>query len=376
MTAGSKEIKGFGLAFLVTVNQLVGAAIASRGQEAGVDLLGFVLLAASGLLLILRLRFPLAAAVTVTASSVAYLVLDYPSGTTYAALIVLALSLIKNRHHAVAWDTGAAGFAAWALLSGATLGQILVMAAWVAGLGGAFELLHLAGRIVDRMQAEERRAIQERQLRQASEERLLIAQELHDVLGHHLSLINVRAGVGRHLMDREPEQARAALDTIKQASAEALREVRSVLEVLYPQGHAALRAPAPRLEHLDELTVDAGLPVATTISGQPRPLAAEIDRAAYRIVQEALTNVRRHAGPDATASIVIDYRPEDRLLVRVDDDGGLTGVAVTRADDGNGISGMRERATSLGGTLTAGPLPDGGWRVEAEFPLPPMELEQ
>jgi len=367
------EGEGFGLALLTMLVQVVGTALASRGQELKLDLLGYGLLAASGLLLAFRHRFPRATATTVTATTIAYHVLDYPSGPTFVALIVLGLSLIKAGRHWVVGVNALLGLIAWIILSPATFGQGLAMVAWVVGLGLLFEVLFVVGRIVDRMQAEERRAKQEKARRQASEERLLIAQELHDVLGHHLSLINVRAGVGRHLMDREPEQARAALDTIKQASAEALREVHSVLDALYPQGQAAPRAPAPRLDRLDELTVDAGLPVHTTISGEPGPLPAEIDRAAYRIVQEALTNVRRHAGAGATATILIEYQGKDRLLVQVSDDGGGRGVAVIPAGEGNGIGGMRERAAALGGTLTVEPLPGGGWRVRALLPVPPEE---
>jgi signal transduction histidine kinase len=148
------------------------------------------------------------------------------------------------------------------------------------------------------------------------------------------------------------------------------REVQSVLNALYPTGQAAPRAPAPRLDRLDELTVDAGLPVHTTINGEPRTLPAEIDRAAYRIVQEALTNVRRHAGAGAATTIMIDYRQEGRVVVQVSDDGGARGPVTAAAAEGNGIGGMRERATALGGSLTAGPLPEGGRRVRTELPLP------
>jgi signal transduction histidine kinase len=173
-------------------------------------------------------------------------------------------------------------------------------------------------------------------------------------------------------MDRQPDQARAALDDIKLASAEALREVRSVLDALYPAGQAALRAPAPRLGRLDELTVDAGLPVRTTMSGTPRALPAEIDRAAYRIVQEALTNVRRHAGTGATATVMIEYRQEE-LVMQIEDDGGAARPVTTPTIEGNGLTGMRERATTLGGSLTAHPLPGGGWQVHARLPLPAPE---
>ncbi|HZM75618.1 MAG TPA: sensor histidine kinase [Candidatus Limnocylindrales bacterium] len=371
--ARRREDQGFGLAVLTLLVQVIGTTLTARGQDHQLDALGYALLALSALFLAFRHRFPLPTAILVTGLSVAYHLLHYPSGPTFVALIVLGLSLVRARHDRIAWATATAGLAAWILLSGAGFWAAVTVSAWVFGLGAFFEGLHFAFRMIDKMQADERNARLEKERRQASEERLLIAQELHDVLGHHLSLINVRAGVGRHLLDREPEQARAALDTIKQASAEALREVHSVLDALYPQGQSAPRAPAPRLPRLDELTVDAGIAVHTTISGQARALPAEIDRAAYRIVQEALTNVRRHAGPDATASILIEYREENRLVVQVSDDGGRRGVPVAPASEGNGIGGMRERTKALGGSLHAAPLPGGGWLVRAEFPLPPSE---
>jgi signal transduction histidine kinase len=196
-----------------------------------------------------------------------------------------------------------------------------------------------------------------------------MARELHDVLGHHLSLINVQAGVGLHLMDNRPEQAREALTAIKTASSEALREVRAVLGVLRPEEEAAPRQPALGLDRLDELTADAGLPVTTTISGARRPLPAEVDRAAYRIVQEALTNVRKHAAPEATAEVTVDYAPDGlRLSVRNDGPAEERGTADVATGEGSGIAGMRARAAALGGDLHAGPLPGGGFMVTALLP--------
>jgi signal transduction histidine kinase len=219
-----------------------------------------------------------------------------------------------------------------------------------------------AARVQSRYLAEFARARAEQQRRQASEERLRIAQELHDVLGHHLSLINVQAGVGLHLMDEQPEQARTALVAIKDASAEALREVRSVLGILRSEDESAPRTPAPSLANLPALVEDAG--ATASVHGAARELPAEVDRAAYRIAQEALTNVRRHAGTGATAQVVIGYEP-DALTVRVQDDG----VGGPPVEDGNGIAGMRARAAALGGTLSAGPADGGGYLVEARLPL-------
>jgi signal transduction histidine kinase len=163
-------------------------------------------------------------------------------------------------------------------------------------------------------------------------------------------------------MDGQPEQARTALLAIKDASAEALREVRSVLGVLRAEDEQAPRTPAPSLANLSALVDDAG--ATSLVEGTARELPAELDRAAYRIAQEALTNVRRHAGSAAKASVTIGYQP-DTLTVRIRDDGS----GGEPGGDGNGIAGMRARATALGGTLTAGPAPDGGFVVEARLPL-------
>jgi signal transduction histidine kinase len=209
-----------------------------------------------------------------------------------------------------------------------------------------------------------------------------IARELHDVLAHNISLINVQAGVALHLMDEQPGQSRSALVAIKQASNDALGELRSVLDILRQGDEAAPRSPASGLADLDGLVAGAGatgLEVRTRVEGTPRPLPAGTDLAAYRIVQESLTNVTRHAGP-ATATVRIAYG-RDALTVQVDDDGkGLESAGGRPGSDsdrsnrrpdrsGNGIRGMRERVAALGGDLTAGSRPGGGFRVLAHLPL-------
>jgi signal transduction histidine kinase len=359
---------GPGLALLTALTQSIGTAYLTRGQPAGVGVLGYVLLVISGLALADRHEFPRRNFLIVAAAITAYHVLDRPPGLAFIAPVIAASVAIGAGYRWVAWAAAAAGYTLWGLVTAPTSDRALTAAAIVVGLGLFTEFATPAVRLLQQAAREQRRLTEERRRRQASEERLRIAAELHDVLGHHLSLINVRAGVGLHLMGREPEQARIALDTIQQTSAEALREVKSVLNALYPSGAAPLRAPAPGLERLAELTADAGLPVRTGTTGEIRPLPAEIDRAAYRIVQEALTNVRRHAGPGATAVITIEYQTE-ALVIQVDDHGGGRDAVKTPA--GNGITGMRERAAALGGSLTAEPGPEGGWRVRATLPLQP-----
>jgi signal transduction histidine kinase len=361
------------LAVVIALVQTVGTTLTARGQPGELDLLGYALLAASGLVLVARRRLPAATVAAAAAVTVAYHVLDHPRGPTFVALIIAAVVAVKAGHRYEVWAVAGAAYTGWVVLSGAGLNQALVLAAWGAGVLLLSEWARAATLHRSRaaqVRQEQQRVREEQQRRQAIQERLRIAQELHDVLGHHLSLINVQAGVGLHLMDRQPEQARAALGTIKRASAEALREIRSVLGALHPAGEAAPRTPSPRLEHLDELTVDAGLPVHTTVRGEARTLPAELDRAAYRIVQEALTNVRRHAGAGAAATVKIEYRQEE-LVVQVEDDGGHAATVAIPAAEGGGISGMRERATALGGSLLAQPRPVGGFQVQARLPLPP-----
>ncbi|MEV4135802.1 histidine kinase [Dactylosporangium sp. NPDC049742] len=354
-----------GLALFTAAAQVLGTALLAQGRPGPA---GYTLLVLGGFALADRHRFPRRNFVVVVAFAVAYHVLWPPVGVTLLAPVFAASAALVAGHRILVWAAAPGAYAVWAVLGPGAADRLLLGAAVVAGLGLAAEAVTLAARPVVRALRERRRLAEERERRQASEARLRIAAELHDVLGHHLSLINVRAGVGLHLMDREPEQARSALDTIRQASAEALGEVQSVLDSLYPDGQAAPRAPAPGLDRLDGLTADAGLPVRTVVDGEVRALPARTDRAAYRIVQEALTNVRRHAGPGAAATVTLGYEPA-ALVIRVDDDGGGAAPAHTPARPGNGITGMRERAATLGGTLSAGPAPEGGWRVQASLPL-------
>jgi signal transduction histidine kinase len=210
-------------------------------------------------------------------------------------------------------------------------------------------------------------------LRQRSDERLRIAQELHDVLGHHISLINVQAGVALYLLNDDPGQARPALAAIRQSSRELLREMRATLGVLRAvDGGAPTEAPhhpVPSLADLGPLLDDvraAGLAVQLRLEGERAALPSAVDRAAYRVVQEALTNTLRHADTGA-ATVLLRYG-RDALVVQVDDDG--RGAPRLQAEaGGNGVAGMAERAAVLGGSSSIGPRPEGGFRVRVELPL-------
>ena len=203
--------------------------------------------------------------------------------------------------------------------------------------------------------------------RRLGEERLRIAREVHDVVAHAMVAINVQAGVAAHRLDQDPEQARTALRAIKQTSGEALSDLRATLGVLRGEDTEAPVAPAASLGDLEELTAGLrGTGVQVRIDlGETGELPAAVHAAGYRIVQEALTNVLRHAG--AAHVRVTVWRDTAAVRIEVLDDGGAA-QANGAGGSGTGLRGMRERATALGGTLEAGPAPDGGWRVQAELP--------
>lgn len=220
----------------------------------------------------------------------------------------------------------------------------------------------------ERRAAEAERTREEAARRRAGEERLRIARELHDSLTHSISIIKVQAGVAVHLARRRGEDVPPALLAIQEASGDAMRELRATLEVLRDADRSEGGSLASGLDRLDDLVERArsiGLPATVTISGARRDLPAEVDRAAYRIVQEALTNVSRHAG-GAAAAVRVDYASGE-LVVQVDDDGEADPDAPPVP--GTGLLGMRERVAALGGRLRAGPRPEGGFTVRAELPL-------
>ncbi|MDF5757741.1 sensor histidine kinase [Spongiactinospora sp. TRM90649] len=211
----------------------------------------------------------------------------------------------------------------------------------------------------ERRVAEAERTREEEARRRAVEERLRIARDLHDVLGHNLSLINVQAGAALHRIADRPQDAAPALSAIKETSRETLRELRATLGVL----RQADGEPRPGLAGLPDLVGRSGLDVRTEVTGDDLgDLPANVDLAAMRIVQEALTNVSRHSG--VTTATVRIGRADGELRIVVEDEG-----SGAPAVPGYGITGMRERATALGGTLDAGPAPDGGFRVSARIPI-------
>ena len=361
------------LALALVAFQIVGTFGAAHEQtdRADVDALAIALVVASAVPLLWRRRYPIAVLTATHSIVLAYLLLDYPRGPIFLSPLIAFFSAVLQGRRVAAWIVLAAGFAAETFVPviateepAPDAGELLLFVAWLLVITGAAELV----RIRRERSRETARTREEEALRRASEERLRIARELHDVLAHNISMINVQAGVALHLLDERPEQARPALTAIKQASKDALIELRSVLGVLRRvDDQDGSRDPAPTLGRVDDLVSGAGatgLEVIKRVEASARPLPAPVDVAAFRIVQEALTNVVRHAGA-TTATVAVTYG-DQAVTVEVEDDG--RGSAASSVGSGSGIVGMRERAMSVGGTLEAGPRDGGGFRVRARLP--------
>ena len=328
------------------------------------------LLAFGPVALLVRRRQPRAVLAAVFAATLLYVSLGYLQGPCYFSLAVAVVSALRAGDRTAARVAVIAGWVLFLWLP-AALGvtgapsalAVFAIAAWLLVLLAAAEAL--CGR--QERAAEARRARQQEARLKADEERLQIARELHDVLAHNISLINVQSGVALHLMDDQPEQARIALEAINEASADALREVRSALNILRGSKEEPPRAPTAGLARLDELVsraAAAGVGVSLEVLGDQRPLPASVDLAAFRIVQESLTNIVRYAQA-GTAKVQLTYG-NGELTVQIDDDGRGPDP---QAGGGSGIAGMRERATALGGELDAGAQPTGGFRVRARLPI-------
>jgi signal transduction histidine kinase len=242
---------------------------------------------------------------------------------------------------------------------------LLVIVAWLTGYLVRQQHVYAAGQ---HEQAEQRAREQLAAARRAiSEERLQIARELHDVVAHSMSLIAVQAGVANYVVKTHPEEAARALSSIEETSRDALGEMRALLGVL--RAEDAGRRPAPGLADLDSLverTAEAGVQVTLDVSGERPRLSSGLDLAAYRVIQEAITNVIKHAGTDR-CRVAVTYRRQTLTLEVTDTGTGGNGSAAAGA--GHGIAGMRERVSMYGGEFRAGPRPGPGFLVTAEFPL-------
>ena len=354
------------------------AAIAGhRGQPLSVT--GYLLLAAGPVALLARRHFPATVWWVTVAAAIAFVTVAPRGGLPYPALIIAFVNAVLAGRR-------------WAAISGLVVSYLGIL--WLPGLAGtgpfpsaavalgvaAWHLTLLSGAEWYRSRRQRAAALaqgeQEAERRRASDERLHIARDLHDVVAHSLAVSNVQANTALHLIDQQPDRARSTLSVINDVSKQALVELRSVLGVLRQVDEGEPRSPAPGLARLDDLVERAeaaGLKVRVDLAGERTELPANVDLAAYRIIQEALTNCARHA-PGSRVVVRVSWQDSD-VEVQVDDEGGAGAgqpapVRPARVPGGNGLAGMRERANAIHGTLAAGPRPEGGFRVHARLPLP------
>lgn len=375
------------LALMVGVIAIVGTYLVGQNQpdRRALDAIGLVLLATGATALVFRRKIPAGVLISAVGITLLYVLLDYPKGPNFLPMIIAYVTAMRQGRRLVVWAVLAADFVLFPWLpyvlgneAAPTATEMFTLAGWLLVGATVAELVHIRQQRLLRSREEAAR-------RRASEERLRIARELHDVLGHNISLISVQAGVALHLMDQQPEQARIALSVIRNVSKETLRELRSVLDLLRQGQEEAPRAPSPGLASLSELiarAAAAGLQVHTAVAGDLTGLPTTVDWAAFRIVQEALTNVLRHSGQ--RAAIVQVSCDEQELTLRIDNE---VSNAAARTGNGHsmglgqGILGMQERAAALGGVVKAGHRPDGGFQVLACLPLagetfPPPGVEK
>ncbi|WP_367318475.1 sensor histidine kinase [Streptomyces sp. HUAS ZL42] len=313
--------------------------------------------------LLLRRRYPVAVGWFTVAGTGAYHVLSAVDGPLVLVPIVALYAIAAQGRMRAAVAMAAAmviGVGAGTLVtrSDVTGTAVFMLTGWLVAVVALGGVRH--GRVA---YAEE-----EARLR-AAEERLRIAREVHDVVGHNISMINVQAGAALHRLKKDPAQAEEALGAIKAGSRETLRELRATLGVLRQVDEQAPTAPAPGLARAEELAVSAGLSglrVRIERTGAERSLSAPVDLAAYRIVQESLTNAARHSGGgEVTVRLVYG---DEGLALAIEDDGRGATARPAVVGGGSGIVGMTERARALGGELTAGPRAEGGFVVRARLP--------
>jgi signal transduction histidine kinase len=343
--------------------------------------IGTVLLSVAGCgALVLRRRYPLAVLGVVSCAAAASLLTQQSRGFFVFTVGVAAYTVATRTQRRTAVAVG--------VVSALALGMCAVVALGIGWLDPAVVVLLLwfglavaAGSAVRTRRAYiavlEERAVRAEQTREqearrrVAEERLRIARELHDVVAHHIAVINVQAGVAGHLVREQPDAAEDALGHVRVAARTALEELGTLLGVLRRDDESdAPTEPAPGLSRLDGLIAQfaAHQPIRWTTTGRPRALPSAVDVAAYRILQESLTNACRHA-TSAAVTVRLTYEPAG-VTVEVCDDGCTGPAGPASSGSGLGLIGMRERAESVGGTFSAGRRADGGFSVRAELPAP------
>ena len=353
------------------------AAAVARTSKSYANDLTYVLIAAIFLPLVLRKRYPLVVLGIATVLSAAYSASSNPPTMT-AIAPVMALYLVgRVRDRRTTWIA----FAAATLFTLAVTAHTFTDASWIGDIISTTAIFAVAASLGDATRSRrayiasiEQRAVdaertrEEEARRRVEEERLRIARELHDVTAHSLSIIALHAGAAEKAVKRDPDAAIAALRTIRATSKESLDELRAMLGVLRSADEDAPLSPAGRLERLPDLvrTVEqAGVHVTLEVAEDLGDVPAYVDVSAYRIVQEAITNVVRHA--QAPTARVVVAREGDELTLEIADDG--RGATAGASEEGHGIAGMRERVAALSGTFSAGPVAGGGFKVAARLPL-------
>lgn len=345
--------------------------------------LGYVLLIFSGLVVAGRRRWPLPVFLVTALASLAYYALEFRDGPGWLGLFVALYTLTSYGDGRRSLRIAASGIAAltvgWLVASAdveprAAIGWVFFRigaAVMSAALGESVRARRFIAAQAQARAVWAEHTREDEARRRVDAERLRIAREVHDTVAHAIAIINVQSGVTAHVLDKRPQQARETLVAIEQTSSRALQEMRAVLGVLRDTDDE--RVPRPGLDQLDELAKrarDAGLDIELEANLPELPTA--VGSAAYRILQESITNVIRHVGP-TRVTVVLEQRP-GALEVRVTDDGPLgRKITTTTAPrpSGRGIVGMRERCQLLGGNLTARPRPNGGFEVQALLPLEP-----
>jgi len=369
VTTGRTGLTEWAVAAAVTVALLV-AGMSGAQPEDSLDLLGYALLVISGLALVASRGASVVVLVVTGLCALGYLAIgfDVPA----VAYLVAVYGAFRAGHRiagviASVVMLAAVPLALWVAHQDWSLGEVLLQSrdilplAWLVAAAAAGEALRQAERRVKEVE----RSREESARRRADEERLRIARELHDSLTHQISVIKLQAEVAVHLARKQGKPVPESLLAILEAGREANRELRSTLQALRDD-----TTSPPGLDHVPALVRQAqstGLETHLTIEGRQIGVPAAVDRTAYRIVQESLTNINRHAAA-TNASVRIDYRP-DALVIQVDDNG--TATVNTVASPGVGLLGMQERVTDLGGQLQAAPRSEGGFTVHAELPMRP-----
>lgn len=366
------------LAFIITTALPAQTAATGRHPDAVSLTLGSVAVMS----LTLRRRFPVAVLLFVAVVSVALTATGYDvSAAPALAYLVATYTVAAHRGLARSLPVGAAALAGIVgLLVAAHVGfwpaisnSVLFAGVWWLGRS-----LRLRRAYLDELEARARRLERAREADSRAartEERSRIARELHDVVAHHVSVMTVQAGAARRILDRDPEAVRDALTTIEQMGRTALGEMRRVVGVLRTEAEPVRGelSPQPGVNDVSELVDhlrETGLQVQLWVEGECRKLSPGVDLAAFRLIQEALTNTLKHAGPQARAWVRVHYG-ERQLTVEVEDDGrGLAaGLGQPNGHRGHGLVGMRERVALYGGDLRIGPRSGGGFEVRARFPL-------